>query len=45
LTDTVGPYLGVSANEEIVSIKIENNTVVIEIAKKPPKYPSSRRGR
>lgn len=44
LANTAGPQLGVSNSEQIVDIKIMNNTVVIEIAPKPPKY-GSRRGR
>jgi hypothetical protein len=44
LNDATGPLLGVSNNEQIVDIKIVNNTVVIEITKKLPKY-GSRRGR
>jgi len=34
LTTTAGPTLGVSNNEEIVDIKVLNNTVVIAIDSK-----------
>ena len=46
MSDSMGAHLGVSNSEQITDIKVMNNTVVITIGPKPPKYKTvSRRGR